>query len=184
MKNAPQERKPYFLYILNTYLVSIHTSDERERSLMQSLAYQHLLKGVTQIPRSNGETTAHGRHIQTMEDRYLLVRVFRDQGRYAEIAQILSDQSLGIPSVFGGYRWELAKRYMEVLKMQENWEGLYTMCRLVLENARDRRHTDQLYDFGELGDDWQTWQMFIEASNKFDTEKLVDEPWKSGNRVS
>ena len=174
MKNFPQDRKPYFLYILNTYLVSQYTIDEHERSLMQNLAYQYLLKAVNQVSRSNGEIGVLGRQIQTIEDRCLLLRIFRDQGRYDEMIGLFSDQALGLPSLFGVYRWEFAKGCMDILEMQGNWERLYEMCRSVLNNSRNQRHTDQLYDFGELGDDWKTWQMFIEAGSKADTEKSVD----------
>jgi len=47
MKNFPKNRKPYFLYILTTHLVSESpNTPENEKKLMQMLAYKNMSKAI------------------------------------------------------------------------------------------------------------------------------------------
>lgn len=175
MKNFPKERKPYFLYILNTHLISERATNEQEKSLMETLAYKYLSKAATTVSESSGGVLSSGRQIQTFEDRYLLLRVYRAQGKYKEAIDMLENHRIGMGSVSGGCRWELAGQYMDLLEKQENWIQLHTVCRHILAESRETSHADPQYDFAELGNDWKTWQMFIQASTKDDSLRSVED---------
>ena len=173
MKNFPKERKPFFLYILNTHLLSEQTIDEQEKSLMQRLAFKYLSKAASYIVESDEEASTDGRQIQSFEDRRLLLRVYQAQGKFLEAIEILEHPRLGLAPFLGGQRWELTRQYMDLLELCERWTQLRETCDLILEQSRDPDCSERPYGFGKLGDDWKTWQMLIRAENKDNPAKSV-----------
>jgi len=169
MKNFPKERKPFFLYILNTHMISVQTANEQEKSLMQTLAYRTFSKAVKDKQKLEGKVSSAGREINSFEDLSLLLRVYRAQERYAEADEIITDPCIGFDAYVGGYKWELVGQYMELLSLQRRWGDLRDVCATVLKEARDREPEKTRFGFGKLGDDWKTWKTLLNANAKDDT---------------
>ncbi|KAL6716429.1 hypothetical protein ACLMJK_005996 [Lecanora helva] len=178
MKNFPKDRKPFYFYIINTHLVSVSSSDDSEKGLMRSLAYKYLSKAAAE---SDGTVTYSGRQIETMEDRSLLLRIYRTQGKYKEAIDLMLHSPIGLPSLTGGTRWYFMRQYMDILELAEQWKDLYEVCRIVLRNSRKgQAFIDSGFNFGDIGDDWKVWQLLVKSGDKvgldetsLSTEKLI-----------
>lgn len=164
MKNFPNERKPYFLYVLNTHLASNQTPDEQEKSLMQTLAYRTISNAVKATQDSNGASSSVGRRIDTFEDLALLLRVYIAADRKSEALDLIQDPRVGFPKFAGGEKWELVLRYMELLKMQKNWGSLRHVCLQLLEDSSHPSPTNTLFGVGKLGSDFKVWSAAIQAN--------------------
>lgn len=171
MKNFPKERNPFFLYILNTHMISEETTQEREKHLMQTLAYRTISKAAKDRQNLNGETSIADREINHYEDLCLLLRVYLTEGRLAEAAEILTDPRIGFDNYVGGHRWELVQQYMGLLDLQQRWGELHDVCIAILTQSRHQTPEGTQSDYGKLGDDWKTWQTLITANAKGDPLK-------------
>lgn len=168
MKHFPKERRPFFLYILNTHKVSEQDTSEQQKALQQTLAYRTLSKAAADKQKSNGESNGMGREISSFEDLSLLIRIYRAQERYTELDEIFTDQRVGFNAYNGGIKWELVGQYMELLNLQQRWAQLREMCIAILKRCRDISFEDTTLSFGKLGNDWKIWQMLVSASAKHD----------------
>ena len=169
MKNFPQKREPFFLYILTIHtLAEDPATPESERTLLRSLAFKFLSKAASEVQDGlDGVKTA--RTISTLEDLLLLIRVYRAQGRFSEAAVIARESRSGLESPVGRNSWELARQLIELLELSHQWTELWQLCQQLLVDARNnsldgRFHLIHL-SFGKLGDDWRVWQALIKASN-------------------
>ena len=171
MKNFSKERKPFFLYILVTHLLSERASSEQEKTLMQNLAYRCLCKATTATKEADEDARTTGRRINTYEDRSLLLKVFRAQSRLGEAIEFLANPLVGLGSMYGMYKWELTREYLDLLEIHENWISLRGMCGLILDQSHSEVYDEPNYDFGKLGDDWKIWQSFVLAHNKINSEE-------------
>ena len=164
MKNFPQERKPFFLYILVSHMLSERVGDEKEKQFMQALAYKYLSKAATDSQESTVPKSGTERQIQHFEDISLLLQIYRAQGRSAEAIKVVTDGRIGMQSQSGSNRWELAKQYLEMLEEREEWSALRLMCHSMLSQAREPDFSDRQFGFGKLGNDWSTWRLYIRAN--------------------
>lgn len=171
MKNFPRERKPFFLYILNTHMISEEIAEGPEKSLMQTLAYRTVSKAAKDRHTLEGETSIAGREINCFEDLCLLLKVYQVEGRFAEAAEILTDPRTGLHSYVEGHRWELVLKYMGLLELQQQWDDLRDFCVLILKHSRHPNVDDTQFNIGKRGDDWKTWQALITANAKGDPMK-------------
>lgn len=171
MKNFPRERKPFFLYILNTHMISEDKTKEQEKSLMQTLASRTISKAAKDRQNLTGETSIAGREINNFEDLCLLLRIYRAEGKLAEAAEILTDPRIGFDTYVGGHRWELVGQYMGLLGLQQRWGDLRNVCIAILTQSRDQELENSRFNFGRLGDDWKIWQTLITANAKGDRTK-------------
>ena len=173
MKKFPQERRPFFLYIMTTHILSEQGNDERECSLMRNLAYRFLSQAVREANESDGTISASSRQIQTFDDRCLLLRVYRDHGRLQEAVDILNSQNLGMRSITGADQWELTRQYLEMLEIREDWPKLFATCWQLLNGSRNPDHAQEMFGYGELGNDWKIWRTAVHANAKRNRKKFV-----------
>ena len=172
MKNFPKVRKAFFLYILNTFLCSERTTDQQERKILQMLAYKRLSKAVSDMLEHNEEASALGRQIESFQDREFLLQVYEAQGRFVEAGKFLEDSRIGIESLVGTSKWELLLHRMDLLETTEQWATLRQVSHTILDESLLLDNTGIRYGFGQLGDDWKSWQMLIRAN-------AMDNPTKS-----
>lgn len=168
MKNFPKERKPFFLYIICTYLISDRTTNESEKKLAQALAYKCLSKAAADAPEKKVSVPEAGRHIHSKDELFLLLRVYRAQQRYKEAYDLLIDSRIGISTYPGVDKWEICRQYTDILELKGWWVELHQICRGILEGSLSTAvKTPSLQvNFGAAGDDWKVWQGFLRASNE------------------
>ena len=147
---------------------------ESERTLLRSLAYKFMSKAASEVP-DGIEGVKPIRAITTLDDLFLLIRVYRAQGKYSEAAAIARDSRMGLASQLGKNSWELVRQLIALLETSHQWMELWQLCQQLLVDARDisleRRVDPAHYDFGKQGDDWKIWQVFIMASSKMNTQE-------------
>ncbi len=105
--------------------------------------------------------------IATSEDLSLLVRIYREQGRYEEAFQFLDSM---MSSAFrpGKENWEHSRQFIELASLTQHWKALWEFCLDVLQDARralmepSKTSTHR----GKLGDDWKAWDGLVKASSE------------------
>ena len=175
MKNFPKKRDPFFLYVLTMHtLAEEPTTPESERTLLRSLAYKFMLKAASEVP-DGVEEIKSTRAINTLDDLFLLIRVYRAQGKYSEAVAVTRDSRVGLGSQLGRNSWELVRQLIALLELSHQWVEVWQLCQQLLLDARDYylegRVRSAHYDFGKPGDDWKVWQVFIAASSKINTQE-------------
>ena len=175
MKNFPKKRDPFFLYVLTMHTLAEDPAiPESERTLLRSLAYKFMSKAASEVP-DGVEGVKPTRAISTVDDLFLLIRVYRAQGKYSEAAAFARDSRLGLGSQLGRNSWELVRQLIALLELSHQWMELWQLCQQLLVDARDspleRRVYSAHYAFGKQGDDWKIWQVFITASSKINTQE-------------
>ena len=172
-KHFQRNRKPFFLYILTTFLVSEQTKDQQEKKILQALAYKRLSKAVSDVLEPSEEASLAGRQIKSFQDRKFLLQVYEAQGRFEEAVKLLEDSRTGTESLVGVSKWELTLHYMDLLQTTEQWAKLQETCLSILNQSLHLDNTGIQYGFGQLGDDWKSWQMLIHAHSMDKTTELV-----------
>ena len=94
-----------------------------------------------------------------------MIRIYKDQGKYQEALAILEDPQTGFASSIGERSWELAIQITELQGLSGKWELQWQNCQSILRDACpniiDREITGLEFAFGERGDDWKVWKMFV-----------------------
>ena len=110
--------------------------------------------------------------IATSEDLSLLVRIYREQGRYKEAFQFLDSM---MSSTFrpGKENWEHSRQFIELASLTQHWKGLWEFCLGVLQDARRalKEPSNTSSHWGKLGDDWKAWDGLVEASSELGTSE-------------
>ena len=115
----------------------------------------------------------HGRALNTLEDLFLLLKIFRSQGRYVEALKILDDPRTGINSRLGQNSWEVVRHKIDLYELCHRWDEEWKFCRELLEDA----HPDNVqsasrspyHHFGTFGDDWIVWVGLLSATAMIST---------------
>ena len=192
MRNFSKKRDPFFWTIASSFLAGAapDVSDD-DRRLFWPLAYRLLSKAAADVPtRKVGfvlrsslvstanpikETLSPGRILQTLEDLFLLVKVYRSQNKYEEALAVLDDSRTGIHSRVGRKSWELVRTKIELYETCKFWKDEWQFCWELLEDARP----DNLQDvsrtpyssFGKIGDDWKVWAGLVNATYELGTQE-------------
>lgn len=161
---------------MTTHILAEESNDERERTLMRTLAHRFLSQAVREAEEGNGTIAASNRQIGTFDDRCLLLRVYRSHGRFQEAVDMIKSSNLGMDSLSGAEKTELTKQYLELLEIREDWSELFGMCQTLLNGSLDPDPADPMYSYGELCNDWKIWRMAICANAKSDHAGFVNIP--------
>ncbi len=105
--------------------------------------------------------------IATSEDLSLLLRIYREQGRYEE-AFLFLDSMMSSPFKPGKENWEHSRQFIELASLTQRWEASWEFCRAVLQDARRAllEPSNTSTRWGKLGDDWKTWEGLVKASSE------------------
>ena len=105
--------------------------------------------------------------IATSEDLSLLVRIYREQGRYEEAFQFL-DSLMNSSFNPGKENWEHSRQFIELALSTQRWKALCEFCLAVLQDARRAllEPSKASSRWGKLGDDWKAWEGLVEASTE------------------
>ena len=111
-----------------------------------------------------------GRVLESEEDLLLLLRIYKDQGKYREGLNILDDTQKGFASPIGKCSWDLAMQMIELHGLCENWEFQYHICHEILQESRPSMFNCETSGsklaFGNRGDDWKVWITLVAAAGK------------------
>ena len=170
MKNFPTDRKPFFLYILTTHLISENVNDLQRKGLAQALAYKYISKAAADTPSPIGAIPDPGKQISSPQDLYLLLRIYRAQNKYEEAIAICKDSRFCLDVHTGTSKWEVCEQYIEFLAMQGRWEELHAICGQMLINSLQAESTGTSiiheFNLGILGNNWNVWRMMLRANSK------------------
>ena len=105
--------------------------------------------------------------IATSEDLSLLVRIYREQGRYEEAFQFL-DSMMSSSFKPGKEIWEHSRQFIELAVLTQRWKALWEFCLAVLQDARRAllEPSKASSRWGKLGDDWKAWEGLVKASSE------------------
>lgn len=171
-KSFSQKRTPFYLYILCSYLVSITPGlPERDKMLSQMLSFKFLSKAAQEVPSASlgPDPPSPPRAVNTEEDLFLLLRVYKAQKKYIEALAILEDPRTGFQSRYAKNSWAVLRQMIEFYRLCERWHTLWKTCQNVLEYVQPsvfKPSIDGLpvFNFGDLGDDWLVWDGFVTAA--------------------
>lgn len=117
--------------------------------------------------------TNNVRALNSLEDIFLLLNIYRSQERYAEAVKVLNNPLTGITSRLGNNSWELVRQKIELYELCEQWSEQWEFCAELLIDA----HPDNLqnpswssrHPFGKFGDDWIVWVGLLLSSDMVNT---------------
>ncbi|KAG8525466.1 uncharacterized protein KY384_009110 [Bacidia gigantensis] len=175
MKAYPKAHAPFYFFILVNFIISrLRSSSETDRRLCQMLAFKALAGAASDTEDKIGKINT-GRVITTQEDLLLLLRVYKDQGKYQEALDILEDPQRGFASSIGKSSWELVLEMLDFQGLCNKWESQWCNCLDILKGSRPSKFRSQesklQFSFGERGDDWKIWKTFITATSKLTTDQ-------------
>ena len=170
MKHFHHDRKPFFLYILTTHLISESSKDKQRKELAKALAYKHISKAAADTKVPIMETSDPSKEIQSVDDLKLLLKIYRAQHKYHEAINICEDPRFGLEVQHGTNKWDVFMQYMELLAIAGRWNELYWMCRWALQEflsglLPNEAATYAKLNLGIFGNNWKIWQMLLRASN-------------------
>ncbi|CAG7923447.1 unnamed protein product [Penicillium olsonii] len=166
-KNFPRERKYYFWAIFLCHLISRSpASSEMDRKLFGTLAYRMISKAANDIPTDQTQLLSAPRAIQTSEELYFLLRIYKVQERWAEALKLLESETTGIKSrlVNNDRTFLIEKLYF--LGFAGAWKEGYAFTKDLLavpENEEGRQGLNER-------DDWNTWNLFISVPRNLPEE--------------
>ena len=119
-------------------------------------------------------TPKPSRSIQTLEDLLLLLRIYRAQERYKEAFAVVEAVQGGVVLESVRSAWELARQYIGLAELTEQWAKQHSFCYDILKGALDvainpLQHSK--FPWGILGDDWIAWQGLLTANKHIGTEQ-------------
>ena len=172
MKHFHNDRKPFFLYILTTHLISENSDDKQRKDLAKALAYKYISKAAADSRAPINQMSDTSKEIQSMDDLNLLLKIYRAQHKYNEAIAICEDPRFGLQVHTGSNKWDVFMHSVELLAIVGRWDDVYWYCRWALHESlsgvQDEPATSNSADrlnLGIFGNNWKVWQMLLRASN-------------------
>ncbi|KAJ5812172.1 N-acetyltransferase B complex non catalytic subunit-domain-containing protein [Penicillium riverlandense] len=174
-KNFPRERKYYFWAIFLCHLVANDSaSSDADRKLFGTLAYRMISKAAADTPVEPVDTLSMPKSIKTAEEMLLLVKIFETQGLHSELLKLLDSKNVGISSRIVQNDWTFVVSKISNLAAAKLWEDAFAYIKDLL-TAPEPVDTER---YLQKHDDWQVWEVLIQAVRNSKTPGLAAESLK------
>lgn len=114
-----------------------------------------------------------GRDIHKPEDLFLLLRIYRAQGKYDDAMKVIDTAQQKKMAPILANNWEVARQMIELTVLAQQWGKLFSYCSDILVDsfrAPLEPSSAQAIRWGRLGDDWKVWQALLTANESINSE--------------
>ncbi|CAG8058045.1 unnamed protein product [Penicillium salamii] len=172
-KNFPRERKYYFWAIFLCHIISENpASSEMDRKLFGTLAYRMISKAAADIPADQTQLLSAPRALQTSEELYFLLRVYKVQERWAEALKVLESETTGTESRLANNDRVFLLEKLFFMGSAGVWKDAYAFTKQQLAVPESEAGRQVLKE----RDDWKTWNLFISVPRNLpEEEELISE---------
>lgn len=175
MKKFPLNREPFFWNIITCELAGTHKSPtETDQKILRQLAYRFISKAAADVSAEK-PASSNFRALNSLEDIFLLLKVYRSQERYAEALEVLDDPLTGITSRLSNNSWELVRQKIELYELCHLWNEEWQFCAEILKDAHpdylQNKYRYPYHPFGKFGDDWKVWVGLLSATDMINTSE-------------